>query len=352
MGRVASIEHPSGVEIVLFQGWKLCDATSTVLCFCDAWRYYPIRCDFGPPDLMALRNFIRAVDTEVRGTNAKPQLFYCVYGHPRSMSNAVFLLGGYMILVLGATPEQAMRRFAHLSIADYIDVSGFDFGLRVRDCLDGLYRAKLRGWVGRPYGHWCGRMDMDKYALYGDVLNGDLHEVVPGRIVALRSPLEIKGQEYRDERAHRHFAATYYARIFRRKSVHISAVIQLNPANYDPDALESVGVRHFSIECNDDWPSKAVVADFFRIVDRSPKVAVHCQGGLDRTGTLVALYLMQRYGFSAREAMGWLRVVRPGSVVGLHQRVLCETRRDPPADLTLWCTLAVLVLLALKLFVY
>ena len=33
-------------------------------------------------------------------------------------------------------------------------------------------------------------------------------------------------------------------------------------------------------------------------------IAVHCKAGLGRTATLVGLYLMQKYNFSAREAIG------------------------------------------------
>ena len=327
MGRVASVEHPSGVELVLHTGWRLCDATSAVLC--ESWRYYPIRCDFGPPDLIALRRFVRAVEDHVRAAGAKPLLYYCVYGHPRSISNAVFLLGGYMVLALGATPDQAMRRFEHLQLADYVDVSGSeDFALRVRDCLDGLFRAKR--WAARP----CGRIDVDRYALYGDVLHGDLHEVVPGRIVALRSRP--------DEPFDRFLAAKHYARIFRCGSVR--AVVQLNEADYDPGAFESAGVRPLRLECEDPWPSEAAIAGFFRIVDASSKVAVHSRGGADHAGTLIALYLMRRHRFTARQALGWLRIVRPGSVVGRHQALLCAAERLPPkAERALWCVLALCV---------
>ena len=36
---------------------------------------------------------------------------------------------------------------------------------------------------------------------------------------------------------------------------------------------------------------------------------------------------MQHYGFSARETLGWLRIVRPGSVIGPQQQFMCDQER-------------------------
>lgn len=46
--------------------------------------------------------------------------------------------------------------------------------------------------------------------------------------------------------------------------------------------------------------------------------------GLGRTGTLIGCYLMKRYCFTAAEAIGWIRICRPGSVIGPQQNFLQE----------------------------
>ena len=47
--------------------------------------------------------------------------------------------------------------------------------------------------------------------------------------------------------------------------------------------------------------------------------AVHCGGGLGRTGTLLACYLASSEGLGAGEAIGRVRSLRPGSVETLAQ---------------------------------
>ena len=46
--------------------------------------------------------------------------------------------------------------------------------------------------------------------------------------------------------------------------------------------------------------------------------------GLGRTGSLIGCYLMKHYRLTAAETMAWLRICRPGSVIGPQQQWLVE----------------------------
>jgi cell division cycle 14 len=301
--------------------------------------YQPFCDDFGPMSISSTIHFIRQLEESLEECVilSCSRLVYSVLPGRRSLSNAAVLLGSYMILKKDMTPDQVADRFLAISperLEDFRDATHMpaNFGLTLRDVWDGLYRGKQCTWIDRPSHADCpfwGQIDIEEYENYDNPANGDLHELVPGKLVAFRGPRNLGGAMYADDPAKwtRKFSPVFYIETFEQLGV--TDVVRLNTAEYDAQDFEEAGIRHHDLffeDCTE--PPGPLVAAFLSIVDGARgAVAVHCKAGLGRTGTLIAVQLMRAHGFTARAAMGWLRLMRPGSVIGEQQDFLCTVQR-------------------------
>ncbi len=290
-------------------------------CFCD---------DFGPVNMASVIGFCQRLQSEIESFPISKIVFVVEEGR-RPLTNAVFLLGAYMILKLNMSASKVSENFSWVDstqVEPYRDAtfSKPDFHLHLIDCWRGLERGQSLGWIRyASSGYMWGGIDVGQYEHYDHGANGNLHHVVPGKFVAFQGPRDLAGAEYRDHpRGGRDFSPSFYVPVLRDMGV--TDVVRLNEPHYAAESITSHGLRHHAMEFPDcTCPPDHVVAAFLRAADAAPgAVAVHCRAGLGRTGTLIALYMMRSYAFTAREAMGWLRVMRPGSVIGPQQRYLCN----------------------------
>ena len=56
--------------------------------------------------------------------------------------------------------------------------------------------------------------------------------------------------------------------------------------------------------------------------------SVHCKAGLGRTGSLIGCYMMKHWRWTAMETIAWLRICRPGSIIGHQQEWLEEKQAE------------------------
>ena len=59
---------------------------------------------------------------------------------------------------------------------------------------------------------------------------------------------------------------------------------------------------------------------------------MHCKAGLGRTGVLICAYMIKHFGFTAEEAIGYIRICRPGSVIGPQQKFLISRAKQLAAE--------------------
>eukprot|EP00960_Hanusia_phi_P039287 753837-Hanusia_phi.AAC.6 len=125
------------------------------------------------------------------------------------------------------------------------------------------------------------------------------------------------------------FHPKFFLDIF--QEMNVKCVVRLNQNQYDPKVFtvgrrmpgSEHGIEVVDLFCSDGpVPSTQIIFRFIQIVERaSGLVAVHCDNGLGLTGTIIGTCLMAIHDFTAREAIGWMRVMRPGSVLGMQQEV-------------------------------
>jgi hypothetical protein len=326
-------EHcTADIQIYVSQNGGLPTGSSFIFSSKDEWEYTPLRDDFGPLNMSSTVAFVEFLESRIPmcAEQGHPSLVYCAASGPRSFSNAAYLLGSYLILMTEETPDEVVQRFSGLDselFETFRDASHSrnDFRLTLRDCWGGLYRGKQFGWIRVPEAEsqlW-GMFDKEAYDHYGHPLNADMHEIVPERLIAFKGPKDFDGIPYMDGgEGSRTFSIEHIASML--NDLNVTAVVRLNAIEYDSKTLCAAGIRHHELffeDCAE--PPREVVAGFLRILDSTEGVvAVHCRSGLGRSGTLIALFLMLKHGFPAEEAIAWLRIMRPGSVLGKQQHSL------------------------------
>mmetsp|Transcript_9685 Transcript_9685/g.22370 ORF Transcript_9685/g.22370 Transcript_9685/m.22370 type:complete len:519 (+) Transcript_9685:170-1726(+) len=284
-------------------------------------RCLPFCQDCGPVDLGIIYIFWQYVRSkECHPDLGKRHMVYYTFTEPAHQKSASFLLGTYMMLEHHMSATAAANAIETIPgiLPAFQDAThdDKDFEVTLRDCCMGLQKGMDNGWF---------RAATFDLALYEELEGVADMSLIGHKLVAFRGPRspapgENDGCEKLRPRA--------CAKVLQKLGV--TTIIRLHdaaPCANEGFEAEDVDVRDLTFTtCT--CPDPAKIKSFLDIVDSAPgKVAVLCYGNRGRAGTMIALWMMKNRGFSAREAIAWLKLCRHGAVLGPQQHCLvaCET---------------------------
>lgn len=242
---------------------------------------------------------------------------------PKERANAACLLACYMVLVQLWAPHQVLQPLSQVDVpfqpfrdAGY---STADFEISIQDIVYAMWRAKERGMIDLT------SFNLEEYEQYERVNQGDLN-VISKDFIAFASPQQSSRRPGVLNEPFKKVLNFFM-------SNNVQLVVRLNSHLYDAAEFTKRNIDHIDMIFEDGTcPTLEYVQKFIGaaecVISKGGKIAVHCKAGLGRTGCLIGAHLIYTHGFTANECIAYMRMIRPGMVVGPQQHWLYLHQND------------------------
>lgn len=159
---------------------------------------------------------------------------------------------------------------------------------------------------------------------YNDLKNfdkGDINVIAPNEVVAFSSPISPHLNTTNESVFNK---PEVFVPQFKR--LQINTIFRFNEKLYEEAIFTENGFTVFDLYFDDGQaPPFEIVDRFLEHVKQSRKgYGFHCKAGLGRTGTMIVIYLCDKYAINAREATAWVKICRPGSINRIQYEFLLK----------------------------
>ena len=259
------------------------------------------------------------------------ELVVCTGCGGEMITTCALLMGCYLVLCEKEPVQDVIAAFQSIesSFLGYTGPSNdIMVELSIYDCWYALESASRLGWVNfteSAQSDDCDiTIDIQEYLHYDNAANGDLHVLVPSKIIAIKCPSDVladpaTGEErlWCDVGGERLFSPTYYADVL--SDFNAQLVVRCGETDYDPAAFLRTGVAVEELKMGDGSAQHLLhrIDRFLTLANLAPgPIVLHSDGtALGPAEVLVSAYLIRQHAFAARAAVAWVRIVHPGAHV-------------------------------------
>ncbi|NXM93751.1 CC14B phosphatase, partial [Sylvia borin] len=298
---------------ILYQKPKSGAANTHYFCIDDELVYENFYADFGPLNLAMVYRYCCKLNKKLKSFSLiRKKIIHYTGFDQKKQANAAFLIGSYAIICLRESPEDVYRLIlsGNVSYLPFRDASfgTCSFHLTLLDCFHAINKALQYGFLD------FNTFDVNEYEHYEvsvQYQSFDLFAITNAKTITYNFCYSFCGYP--------HHAPEAYFPYFKQHKV--TTIIRLNKKLYDAKRFTDAGFEHF---------------DLFFADGSTPNEDGYIKGvtllshtaGLGRTGTLIACYIMKHYRMTAAETIAWIRINRPGSVIGPQQHFLMDKQAE------------------------